>query len=101
MRSSVSMVLANIHTERYTHRKASERTSMSRLPRLLGFQVIDVTTGEPTRGYTEILSEEVAIRDLLEQKSHSSPDMWVMSGILEGQLDEYVSEHGPIRLIQD
>lgn len=72
---------------------------MTDLPRLIGYQVIDITTGEPTRGATEVLSESVAIRDLLAQRRHGSPDIWAMSAILEGDLDKYVSEHGPIRFV--
>lgn len=74
---------------------------MSDLPRLIGYQVIDVTTGEPTRGATEVLSEPVAIRELLTLRRRGSPDMWAMSAILEGDLDELVAEDGPIRFIDE
>lgn len=74
---------------------------MTDLPRLIGYQVIDVTTGEPTRGETEVLSEGVAIRELLAKRDQGSADMWVMSAILEGDLDDLIGEAGPIVLIDE
>lgn len=72
---------------------------MSDLPRLLGYQIINITTGEPTRGETEVLSEATAIRELTQRRSQGEPDLWVMSAILEGDLNYLVGEAGPIRMI--
>lgn len=72
---------------------------MSDLPRLIGYQVINVTTGELTFGETEVLHEHSAVRELLLRRSQGDPDMWVMSAILEGDLDHLVGEAGPIRFI--
>ena len=72
---------------------------MTDLPPIIGYQVIDVTTGEPTRGATDVFSERAAIQELLAHRRAGSPDMWVMSAILEGDLDRYVAEDGPIRFI--
>ena len=71
---------------------------MTTLPRLIGYQVIDVTTGEPSRGETEVLSEAVAIAELIRLRSHPH-DQMKMVAIFEGDLDCYVGESGPVRLI--
>tara|TARA_Y100000815_G_C13075278_1_gene399799 strand:- start:356 stop:607 length:252 start_codon:yes stop_codon:yes gene_type:complete len=71
------------------------------LPRLLGCQIIEVTTGEPTRSETDVLSEATATRELLLTRSQGETDLWVMSAVLEGNLDCLVGEAGPIRFTDD
>lgn len=71
---------------------------MSEIPRLIGYQIIDVTTGEPTRGETEIFTQDAAIHELLRVRRNPS-DQWKMVAILEGDLDRDVGESGPIRII--
>jgi hypothetical protein len=69
-------------------------------PKVIGYQVIEVTTGEPTRGETEILSQSAAIRELLPLRESHGPDLFVIATILEGDLDWMVGEAGPVRLVE-
>jgi hypothetical protein len=65
-------------------------TGKDTLPRMLGYQVIDVTTGEPqVYGETVILTQEVATGVLFDlRKGTTSPDLYAMIAIFPGDVED-------------
>jgi hypothetical protein len=67
---------------------------------VVGYQVMEVTTGKVTRGDTDLLTHAAAIRELIALRPLHGPDLYAISTILSGDLDGLVDEHGPIRTVE-
>lgn len=63
------------------------------IPQMLGYQVIDVTTGESQEyGERTVLSRQAALRTLKKVRANGSGDQYQMVAILEGEVNTYRTE---------